>query len=149
MQIRLVPLDQLQEVIEGCASPVVYIFVFLPLLVLIVLVLINLVHEERSYQIITTKLTKFLVGVIYKASMLICVSCLLPIAVLLIIGKLTAFSFIGYSFDNTSYDSLTLDRIQKGRVGLSLIYSGFYLLVVMVNRTFKIPNREEARILVR
>lgn len=75
--------------------------------------------------------------------------CILPTGLLMVVGKLNIYSPISYSYDGTAYDGLVKNRMQKGRVGLSVLYAGYYLLAALINRTFKVPNREEANILVR
>mgnify|MGYP000863022553 FL=1 len=83
-----------------------------------------------------------MIGPIYKALILVILACILPIGLLLAIGKFTYFSMIASDYDGNTFDGLITSNIQKSRVGLSMIYSGFCLLIALIGRTYKLPNRE-------
>jgi hypothetical protein len=78
---------------------------------------------------------------ICKGLFLVLITSAIPLALLILIGKMTSFSMFAYNYDNNSYDWSTLTRLQKGRLSLPLIFSGFYILSAMISRTFKVPNR--------
>jgi hypothetical protein len=78
---------------------------------------------------------------IYKGLSLVIITGILPLGLLIVIGKLTSFSMFIYNYDNISYDSITLSELKKGRLSLPLMFSGVYLLSAIISRTFKIPNR--------
>lgn len=142
LQIRLVPLNDFQSVLQGCASPLTYFLLFLPIVLAISIAISCLPFKSTDRRVIGRKVFRFLLGPIYKAILLIVLICVFPNMVLLTAGKITKYSMIGYNYDGVSLDALSVSRIEKGRIGLSMIVAGFIALMAFVSRTYKIPNRE-------